>query len=624
MPWFRNISNSIISIVYNGRKIKIDREEKINGPPHFKLYKGLVLVDESNNLLDLSPTTLQNKLKPISFSQSSNNEFNKKRVEATAEYIKNYKTGELPSIGICILTKNHLNLIRDCCESIFDKVNYKNTKLYIFDTGSTEKSVIDYYSTLMNRKFPVEIINLNYFHFSKNYNQGIKSVNTDFVAIQNNDTVAINDYVSKLMKIVIVDKIGGCGPRMLYKNGTIQHDGQTLFNGDGSLCHPGHVNLQAPITTPTGRFSVDGVTAAGLFIRTELFRKIGGFDENFKDIYQDVHFNIKLKSLGLTNICDRDAQIYHYDNTSRKELWAEKSETGKMAHDHNYLYKNLLVMDNSLKNAGIPKLIDFSVITLVNSKEQYLNFLDNLKNQSFSGSFEVIALPNFNNEYPSCSQALNIGKDISLGKTCIYCHQDLQIPKNWLENINTHIRELDMSKIGFLGMSGASKVDNSPASNGIGASYLMDIINFGNGNESLANFYRRRIGRRFEVQTLDELCIIGLKSNPLRFDEKTFDHYHWYGADICLQALNNGLKNIAIDAECLHLSDGINNFTKENHINKFIEGANRLFNKWKAKFPYFRTTTTGFSVPDNQIQILFSKQLMDKHKIHIPDIFNPS
>lgn len=619
MPIFKNTSGSLLSIVHNGRKIKIERGARIEGPPHFKLYKGLTL-DE--NVPVLPPVVTQSKLRPI-VASAAHSESNQKRVDNCKDYIASYKVTGLPSIGICILTKNHLDLIRDCCESIFQQVKYQNTKIYIFDTGTTQKEVLEYYQTLSGRSIPVEFVNMNYFHFSKNYNEGISKVDTDYIVIQNNDTVALNDYVSRLMKVAVVGNVGACGPRMLYRNGKIQHDGQIIFNPDGTMAHPGHVNLGAENNTPTGRWTVNGITGAGLFIRTSLYKKIGGFDENFKDIYQDVHFNIKLKSLGYTNVCDRDAQIYHYDNTSRKELWSDKSESGKMAQDSKYLYGNLITRDIALKNAGVEKHYDFSIITLVNNKEQYANFLNDIKAQKFTGSYEVIALPNFNNEYQSCAEALNIGKDISNSKFCIYCHQDLAVPVNWLENIAGHIRDLDVAKVGFLGMAGTTKSGDGPNSNSEGACYLSDVVSSPRGFESLASMFRRGLGKRAEVQTLDELCIIGRRTLPLRFDEVTFDHYHWYGADICLQALAAGLKNYAIDAECLHISDGIGNFRKEIHREKFKEGSIRLFNKWKAKFSYFRTTTTGFSVPRNEIQFLFTKQLMEKHNIPMAEVIKP-
>ena len=606
----------MISIVYNGRKIKIERGECIEGPPHFKLYKGLTL-DETVQPPEI---TFISKLKPLVSQGSLSNSDNIKKVDNVIEYIKNYKTSGLPSVGICILTKDHLGLIKDCCESILDKVHYPNVKLYIFDTGSTDKTVWDYYETLKNRRIPMKIIPMNYFHFSRNYNEGISGIDTDVVLILNNDTVAINDYVSKLMKIAIVNKVGTCGPRMLYKDGKIQHDGQIIFNDNGTFAHPGHVNLGALASnTPGGRHLVNGITGAGLFIRTDLYRKMGGFEESFKDIYQDVHFNIHMKALGYSAVCDRDAVILHYDNTSRQELWNDKNEAGKMAQDSKHLYSDILVKDKFLANAGIPHHIEFSIITLVNNKEQYLNFLNDIKNQTFKGTYEIIALPNFNNEYSSCAEALNIGKDIAAGKFCIYCHQDLRVPGYWLEHIHSHTKELDFSKTGFIGMSGASKPDDGPNSNGVGASYLTNPL----GNDTHANMFRKMLGKRCEVQTLDELCIIGKRDNRLRFDEITFNHYHWYGADICLQSLNSGLKNYAIDAECFHISDGLNNFAKEDHQKMFIEGAKKLFGKWKAKTPYFRTTTTGFSVPRNEIQILFASALTSKYGIAFPSVINP-
>ena len=152
-------------------------------------------------------------------------------VRKASEFIKNYNQESLPSVGICILTKDSLELITDCVESIRKEVKYPNTKLYLFDTGTEDRRVLSYYDSLKkNYPFPIEIYNLGKFHYSKNYNEGLKSIDTDYALIQNNDTVALNDYISRLMKLAVVDKVGVSGPRMLYKNFKIQHDGQRLYN----------------------------------------------------------------------------------------------------------------------------------------------------------------------------------------------------------------------------------------------------------------------------------------------------------------------------------------------------------------------------------------------------------
>jgi GT2 family glycosyltransferase len=606
MPKFKNVSKNNIDLIYNGRKIRIPPNGFIDGPPHLKIYKGLEIYIDSN-------TNSQNKSTPkIDISEDINND-NIIEIDKTLKHIKDYK--KLPSVAICILTKNKLHLIKDCINSILDKVKYPNTKIYIFDTGTNELEVLQYYHTLSNTRIPITIHNMGKFHFSTNYNEGIdKFVNSDYVLIQNNDTVALNDYVSKLMKVAIVEKVGACGPRMLYKDGTIQHDGQFMFNhavGSGFI-NPGHVNMgKRPQDIGGGRKIVDGITAAGILVRTKIYKQLGGFNVNFKDIYQDVHFNMLLRGSGYLSICDWDSLIHHYDNTSRKELWNIHEESAKMWKDSNYLFHELIphdkILNNFKRNAPI-----LSIVTLVNNKEQYINFLEDLKKQTFSKKFEIIALPNFNNEYKSAAEALNVGKDLAEGDYVVYCHQDLRVPSNWLQKITKHINKLPMEDVGFLGMAGVLYTEDTTPKKQDAAIYLS---NTNSKMEKFADTYRSLLGDTFEVQCLDELCIIGKRLDHYRFDEINFDHYHWYGADICLQAILNGKKNYAIDAECIHISDGINNFFKDTHKEKYLEGSKKLFTKWASKLQKFRTTTATFNKSTNIIKFLFYH--------HLPDTLKP-
>lgn len=608
MPKFMNTTKNNIDLIYNGRKIRIPPNGIIEGPPHLKLYKGLSLYEEK-----LTPIAQASK---IDVTEDINKD-NVKNIDDTISYLKNYTT--LPSIAICILTKNKFNLITDCINSIMEKVKYPNTKIMIFDTGTNETNVLDYYKTLTNTRIPVQIFNVGKFHFSTNYNDGImKYVDTDYCLIQNNDTVALNDYVTKLMKVAIVQKVGACGPRMLYKDGTIQHDGQFMFNhavGTGFV-NPGHVNMsRKPQDVGGGRKVVDGITAAGQLVRTKIFKDLGGFNTNFKDIYQDVHFNMLLRGSGYISICDWDAHIHHYDNTSRKEFWNIQEEAAKMWKDSNYLFHELVPNDNRLRNfkRRVPL---FSIITLVNNKEQYFNFLEDLKKQRFNKDFEVIALPNFNNEYKGASEALNVGKDLAEGTYVFYCHQDLRVPENWLQKITNQINSLSMDSVGFMGMAGVLYTEDTTNKKQDASIYLS---NTNSKKEKFADSYRRINGDKFEVQCLDELCIIGKRSDPFRFDENNFDHYHWYGADVCLQALSSNKKNYAIDAECFHISDGISNFFKEKHKEKYIEGARKLYIKWSAKINKFRTTTACFNKSTHSIKFLVHKALPDNIKLNFPE-----
>ena len=621
MPKFRNVTDKTKDIIHRGRKIRIEPNGTIDGPIQFKAFKELVQISE-DEVKDQPPKKTINvdKSNIVNFNSNKKREkpLNRKavipnqgftgmigipnnpsvlseahnngtEVQRARLFVERYRKNGLPTVGIAILTKNSLELISDCVNSIENKVAYENTKIYIFDTGTTDNSVKKFYDAKKkNCKFPFEVINVGEYQFSRNYNDGVKHVDTDYIMIQNNDTLAVNDYISKLMKVAILDKVGLSGPRMLLRNGNIQHDGQFLYDQTQTkFINPGHTNMNRPNNIPGGRHIVDGITAAGVLVETSWFRDIEGFDEGFKDIYQDVHLCMKNKMFGKISICHRDSVIYHYDNTSRKDLWNNKNKVLDMARDHNFLFSKIKAGNIKLHRRNVK---DFSIITVCNNQRQYEKLLDSLDNLHTSKSFEVICVPNFNGEYSSCAEALNVGKDAAEGIYHIYCHQDIHFGKDWLERIDQHIKSLADNKIawGVLGIAGAAKGQFDA---GYGLSYLS------NKNENDGNFYqqsRKIYGDRKEVDCLDELCLITKAAYNLRFDEKTFNHWHWYGADFCLQAKQKGLKNYAIDATCVHESDGLSNLKDDANRKVFIDQAAKLIVKWKDTQPFFRTMTAWF------------------------------
>ena len=80
-----------------------------------------------------------------------------------------------------------------------------------------------------------------------------------------------------------------------------------------------------------------------------------------------------------------------------------------------------------------------------------------------------------------------------------------------------------------------------------------------------------------EVQTLDELLLI--TKGDFYFDEQ-FD-LHFYGADICLQAIKQGRKNYAISAYCHHNSSR----KMGGKDQSFTENEARFKEKWKNYLP---------------------------------------
>jgi GT2 family glycosyltransferase len=593
----RNDKKKPITVVYQGKRILVHPNQTIDGPIQLTIF-GLTVVT--------SPTqqqSIHSFLKPAEEVLSNTNTAT---IDRAIEYIKNYTT--LPSVGICILSKDSFNLISECIDSICKHVEYPKTKIYIFDTGTTDHQTLNYYSHISKTcKFPITIMSVGEYHFSKNYNKGLKQVDTDFFFIQNNDTVALNDYVTKLMKVAILDKVGACGPRMLYKDGSIQHDGQLLYNhqqkGFGS---PTHVNLRRnPNEVGSGLLPADGITCAGMLIKSNTYWEAGGLNESYHDIFQDVELNVKIRMNGKAIFCDRQALIHHYDNTSRNAFWAKNVEKLKLKHAD---YANLFGKFNNQLRYTERKTYKFSIVTIVNNIDQYLDLLNDLKQQEYNYEIEIIAIPNFDGIFTSAAEALNIGIRVSESDYTILCHQDLRLPKNWLETLHERIKEIKIehSDFGVIGIAGSWV--NRYSDDGI--SYLT------NSDTPLKSVHTKYI----EVQCLDELCLVVNTKNNILFDANNFTGFHGYGSDLCLSYLETGLKNFAVNAPCTHLSDGFKNLLTNEGLQSYLQATFTLFKKWRGRFISFRNTTAAFKSQENSIYFFIADEL-NKRGIPLKDKF---
>jgi GT2 family glycosyltransferase len=620
MAIYQNVTRNPIRVIVKGARKTIKPGQFLHGSDNLSAIPGLILVEETKKTIipivsstAQSTYTSQQQIKPMTQPEKRNNNDLEKEINEELSYLyKMMAIGHNPSVTIAILTKNALKLITDCCESIFSQVNYSDVVLMIADTGTTEQAVRDYYNSLpakcAQKNWKFQFVQLPHFHYSSNYNRAIDAVVTDYVLIQNNDTVALSDYVSEMMYTGVLRRVGSTGCRMLYPDrASIQHDGQTMFNAPGLMFgSPSHVNLRRKLSEIPENEShtdiVDGNTAAGALMRVSDYKTIGGFDEHYKDIFQDVDMMIKIPHmLQKYNYCNKEAVITHIDNASRLASGHDPKRHAAMWEDTN-LIKNHMINNNWMRGRR-PREYDFSVITLVRNIKNYEEFCHSLKKQLGTESVEVIAIPNFFQQFTSVFKALNIAADTANGRHLIFCHEDIIVPPDWILKIKKNINELEQQHVnwGVLGPAGVFLNNNNAAF------FLYDV----NGNP-LYNCVKNIIHdkTRYEIESLDELCLITKKSNKLRFSDKQLSGFHFYGVNLCLDARLKGYKNFAIDAYCYHKSDGYKNISTPEKYKEF-ENYAKLFNIYAQSrgITQWRSTT---AMGNNGVITLFTKSPEEK------------
>ncbi len=613
MSTFQNTTSHAINVLVNGSRRSIKPGQLINGPDNLNAIPGLTCIEKSKSTIIpkinkkmLEPTPYQPTPITPTFSNNGNSHISQE-VDAELQYVrKMFSLGRNPSVTIAILTKNSLKLISDCCESIFHHVRYKNLTLLIADTGTNEIEVRNYYSTLLAkcivRGWNYKYVQLPGFHYSSNYNRTIDQIDTEYVLIQNNDTVALNDYVTEMMGTAVLRRVGSTGCRMFYPDRvSIQHDGQTLFNAPNLMWGgPGHVHLRVHKDSipPSYTDIVDGNTAAGALMRVSDYKSIGGFDEKYKDIFQDVDLMIKIpQMLNKYNYCNKQANIIHIDNASRLATGHDPKRHAAMWEDTNYMKHR--ITSNGWMKGKRPNSVDFSIITLVYNLKDYEDLCLSLKSQVGSHSVEIIAIPNFFNQFTSVFKALNTAADTANGKTLIFCHDDIVVPPDWLTRIRSHVNNLDNQKIpwGVIGPAGVFENKNQSAF------FLTDS----RGNQlwkTQPHILHEQT--RYEVSSLDELCLITKKSNNLRFSDNHLTGFHFYGVNICSEAKLKNLKVFAIDSYCYHKSDGYKNISSPEKYQIYEEQA-KSFNLW-AKTHGINNWRSTTAMGNNNVITLFTKK----------------
>jgi GT2 family glycosyltransferase/glycosyltransferase involved in cell wall biosynthesis len=225
-----------------------------------------------------------------------------------------------PRVSIVIPTKNKHDLLANCLSSI-QATTYQNYEVVIVDNESDDPGTLRLLSTCGHRVLRIPSPN-GRFSFAHINNAAVGQIDSDFVLFLNNDTEIINPkWLSQMMGYAQMAHVSAVGAKLLFRNGTIQHNGIVHGFNDRTS---GHAFKNVP-DEGQGYLSylkvareVSGVTAACLLTKRALFLDLGGFDEtNFAIAYNDVDFCYRLIDNGYLCVVCPEATLYHDEGASR-------------------------------------------------------------------------------------------------------------------------------------------------------------------------------------------------------------------------------------------------------------------------------------------------------------------
>lgn len=219
-------------------------------------------------------------------------------------------------VSIIIPFKDRPELLKNCLRSL-SASTYRRFEVILVDNGSVQprtQRLIDRYAA---RPSVQAVADPSAFNFARLCNLGAGRASGDFLLFLNNDTEVLDrDWLEQLMNVAGDPKVGIAGATLLYPDRTIQHAGLFQRN-DGIWVHPHRGEAEDSALELRSARGVPAVTAACLMMRRDLFQTVGGFDEQYAVMYNDVDLCARVRQRGLQVVVTPAARLFHFESLSR-------------------------------------------------------------------------------------------------------------------------------------------------------------------------------------------------------------------------------------------------------------------------------------------------------------------
>ncbi len=246
-------------------------------------------------------------------------------------YQLDYSFEHEPLVSIIIPNCDHVEELKACIDSIFEKTTYSNYEIIIVENNSKEEATFSFYEGL-KKNANVGIVNVEMngvFNYSKVINEGACAAKGDYLLLLNNDVEVLEkNWIEQLLGFAQREDVGAVGAKLLFPNGLIQHAGICL-----NYSLPGHLYYLIPRDSDkyynllNSNQNLLAVTGACLLVRKSHFEAVGGMDETLPVDYNDVDFCLKLVQKGLYNVYAAQAVLLHKESATR--LPGEKAKNQK-------------------------------------------------------------------------------------------------------------------------------------------------------------------------------------------------------------------------------------------------------------------------------------------------------
>ena len=245
--------------------------------------------------------------------------------------------------AIVILNWNGRKYLQDFLPFVL-KFNPDSAKIYIADNASTDDSI-----EFMKTNFPeVELIELkeNY-GYAKGYNEALKQIDAKYYILLNSDIEVTDNWVEPIINYLEKHSdVAACQPKIKswHQPEFFEYAGA----GGGYIDYLGYPFCRGRIfqelEKDTGQFDdvqeVFWASGACLFVKSEVFHELGGFDEDFFAHMEEIDFCWRAKNKDYKIVYHPESTVFHIGGGTLPKSNSRKTYLN-FRNNFCLLYKNI-------------------------------------------------------------------------------------------------------------------------------------------------------------------------------------------------------------------------------------------------------------------------------------------
>jgi GT2 family glycosyltransferase len=216
-------------------------------------------------------------------------------------------------LSVCIATYNVCELAKNCFKTLLEADQGRGliSEIIVVDDDSDD-GTSEFLKTL-RPPFRVVFNETNRGCVCAN-NRAAREATSDVLCFLNSDTVLKPGWIEPMLKVIAAYPDAGMVGNLQWNPATRRYDHMGAFFGENGV--PKHFGKDWRWAPFRGVKQWPAVTAACCMIKKDVFESVNGFDETFRNSFEDMDICLRLSQKGYINFVACGSRILHHVSSS--------------------------------------------------------------------------------------------------------------------------------------------------------------------------------------------------------------------------------------------------------------------------------------------------------------------